>query len=370
MLYAWIDSFMYTFILSSGMFVAVCGFDRTIRILDFFSGDQVGQVPGHSELITAVKFSPDGQTLISIGGDGCILVWRLPNEIVSAIQDRLIELYSQARRKQIKVIQKLNNTINNRESVVHTNDSVSASDALQTHQQHEHIQTPPLVINSTQTAAPIKPTIALKNKPAIPVQKKPAAAAKPAATAASSNSKANGVASLTVVGTNVNNKKSNSGPRPATHGVPSYMAPKGAKLSTKPPTAPSSVFGFGNQKSAPKGVNKWQQKPPIAVFDSTKSYSLFGRKITPGQMTPSELNKFTLELTMEEMDVLNDQGFSVNSHLLLMKKEMMTMKKIIAMISITKVVDIKMRKKTLMRYWTALAKAMTTMTSTRTCDHR
>ena len=50
----------------SGMFVAVCGFDKMIRIFDFFSGQQVADVPGHSELITSVKFSPDGQTLVSI----------------------------------------------------------------------------------------------------------------------------------------------------------------------------------------------------------------------------------------------------------------------------------------------------------------
>jgi WD40 repeat protein len=51
-----------------GMFVAACAFDKTINLFDFFSGDLVAQVTGHSELITAVRFSPDGYGTLSPTG--------------------------------------------------------------------------------------------------------------------------------------------------------------------------------------------------------------------------------------------------------------------------------------------------------------
>jgi hypothetical protein len=50
-------------------------------------------------LITAVKFSPDGRHLISVGGDGCIMVWEMAEHLVEAMQDRLVELYALAERK-------------------------------------------------------------------------------------------------------------------------------------------------------------------------------------------------------------------------------------------------------------------------------
>ena len=76
----------------SGMYVAACAFDKTINIFDFFSGELLAQVSGHSELVTAVRFSPDGHYLISISGDGCIMTWRLSSILVGAMDDRLDEL--------------------------------------------------------------------------------------------------------------------------------------------------------------------------------------------------------------------------------------------------------------------------------------
>ena len=86
----------------SGMYVAACSFDKTISVFDFFSGELITQVHGHSELTTAVRFSPDGRSLISTGGDGVIMIWQLSDILVTAMQDRLLELYSNAQRKQSK----------------------------------------------------------------------------------------------------------------------------------------------------------------------------------------------------------------------------------------------------------------------------
>ena len=88
----------------SGMFIATCGFDKIIRILDFFSGEIVAQVGGHSELITCIKFSPDGKYLVSVSGDGCIIQWRLGGMLRDAMKERLLELYANAKRKQEKAV--------------------------------------------------------------------------------------------------------------------------------------------------------------------------------------------------------------------------------------------------------------------------
>ena len=64
------------------------------------------QVSGHSDLITGVKFSPDGRSLYSIGGDGCIMIWDLAEDLVLAMQDRLLELYAAAQRKKQAVEEK------------------------------------------------------------------------------------------------------------------------------------------------------------------------------------------------------------------------------------------------------------------------
>lgn len=82
--------------------MACCSFDKFIRIFDFFSGDLVAQVSGHSDMITGVRFSPDGKHLLSVGGDGCVFIWKLGSSLVSAMRDRLVELYSLAQKKNQK----------------------------------------------------------------------------------------------------------------------------------------------------------------------------------------------------------------------------------------------------------------------------
>lgn len=84
----------------SGMFVGTSSFDKVIRLFDFFSGDLLTQVTGHSDLITNVQFSSDGKSFYSIAGDGCVFVWAVCQELIEAMQERLLELYATAQRKQ------------------------------------------------------------------------------------------------------------------------------------------------------------------------------------------------------------------------------------------------------------------------------
>ena len=116
------------------MYIATCAFDRTISIFDFFSGELVAQVSGHSELITGLKFSPDGRLLVSIGGDGCIMVWRVADSLVKAMQDRLVELLTSAQRRNLKAVAAVEKSLKNNwdsmnSSVVHPNNSVEHPDS-------------------------------------------------------------------------------------------------------------------------------------------------------------------------------------------------------------------------------------------------
>jgi WD40 repeat protein len=77
----------------AGIYAATCSFDKWIRLFDFYSGRCLAKVTGHSELVTGVRFTLDGRRLISIGGDGCIFVWRLSADLQQAMQDRLSEMY-------------------------------------------------------------------------------------------------------------------------------------------------------------------------------------------------------------------------------------------------------------------------------------
>jgi WD domain, G-beta repeat len=86
-----------------GMYVAVCAFDRTVSLFDFFSGELLCQVSGHSEIITAVRFSPDGRYLLSVGGDGCIMKWSLGEHLVEGIQERLLELTTAHKLKMARI---------------------------------------------------------------------------------------------------------------------------------------------------------------------------------------------------------------------------------------------------------------------------
>lgn len=73
----------------SGAFLATSCTDKSIYIYDYQSGECLAATSGHSELITGLKFSQNGRNLISVSGDGCIFIWKLPNDITHAIATKL-----------------------------------------------------------------------------------------------------------------------------------------------------------------------------------------------------------------------------------------------------------------------------------------
>eukprot|EP01127_Copromyxa_protea_P019798 TRINITY_DN6500_c0_g1_i1.p1 TRINITY_DN6500_c0_g1~~TRINITY_DN6500_c0_g1_i1.p1 ORF type:complete len:1131 (-),score=199.26 TRINITY_DN6500_c0_g1_i1:187-3579(-) len=70
----------------SGLFAVTSSQDRYIRLYDLTQGTLIARVAAHSELITGVTFTPCCSFLVSVGGDGCIFVWKLATEITQAMK--------------------------------------------------------------------------------------------------------------------------------------------------------------------------------------------------------------------------------------------------------------------------------------------
>ena len=52
------------------------GADNLIKIWQLSTGQELGTLTGHNLGVLAVAISPEGDTLVSGGGDGCIKIWR------------------------------------------------------------------------------------------------------------------------------------------------------------------------------------------------------------------------------------------------------------------------------------------------------
>jgi WD40 repeat protein len=76
----------------SGLYAVTASSDKIIRVFDFYTGACVARMVGHGELITSVRFSPDGSRIISTGGDGCIFIWKIDSGIHAAIRVRMGQL--------------------------------------------------------------------------------------------------------------------------------------------------------------------------------------------------------------------------------------------------------------------------------------
>lgn len=73
----------------ANLFVATSCTDKSMHIFKMASGECMTATNGHSELITGLKFSFNGRHLISVSGDGCIFIWKLPFEMANSISARL-----------------------------------------------------------------------------------------------------------------------------------------------------------------------------------------------------------------------------------------------------------------------------------------
>ena len=58
-------------------------YDRTIRLWNIATGEQLGTLDGHTYSITSVAVSPDGSTIASGSFDGTVLLWVFPDVILA-----------------------------------------------------------------------------------------------------------------------------------------------------------------------------------------------------------------------------------------------------------------------------------------------
>merc|ERR1719233_1521699 len=73
----------------SGMYFATSCTDKSVCVYEYKTGELVGTLTGHSELVTGLAFSPDSRHLITVSGDSCIFVWKLPGSMVDAMKTHL-----------------------------------------------------------------------------------------------------------------------------------------------------------------------------------------------------------------------------------------------------------------------------------------
>ncbi|KAL9315375.1 hypothetical protein ACSQ67_016376 [Phaseolus vulgaris] len=70
----------------------VCSFsNKSICIYDLITGKMAAKAAGHAEIITGVIFLPDCKHIVSVDGNGCVFVWKLPASLSSRILERIME---------------------------------------------------------------------------------------------------------------------------------------------------------------------------------------------------------------------------------------------------------------------------------------
>jgi len=76
----------------AGITMAVSHTDRRIRLYDFYTGDLLAQASGHGDVATGSYITSDCTKLISVAGDSCIFVYRMPPKLTVESLARLSDL--------------------------------------------------------------------------------------------------------------------------------------------------------------------------------------------------------------------------------------------------------------------------------------
>lgn len=92
-------SFLQLCLDNSGLYVATSCTDKTLAVYDYYSGECMATMYGHSELVTGLRFTNDGKHLISVSGDGCVFVWKLPHDMTVTVQARMTQQTARAAKE-------------------------------------------------------------------------------------------------------------------------------------------------------------------------------------------------------------------------------------------------------------------------------
>ncbi|KAK2502000.1 LOW QUALITY PROTEIN: hypothetical protein MC885_007317, partial [Smutsia gigantea] len=86
----------------SGTFLATSCSDKSISVIDFYSGECVAKMFGHSEIVTGMKFTYDCRHLITVSGDSCVFIWHLGPEITNCMKLHLLEINHREQQQNMK----------------------------------------------------------------------------------------------------------------------------------------------------------------------------------------------------------------------------------------------------------------------------
>ncbi|XP_066973232.1 uncharacterized protein [Macrobrachium rosenbergii] len=86
----------------SGIYAATSCTDKNMCIYDYYSGECMATMYGHSELVTGLRFTSDGRHLITVSGDGCIFLWRMPHDMTQTMVARLAQQAERATKDKRK----------------------------------------------------------------------------------------------------------------------------------------------------------------------------------------------------------------------------------------------------------------------------
>jgi hypothetical protein len=71
----------------AGVTAICCHSDGCVRIYDLKTGQLMWRAWGHASYVAAATVSPDLTRLVTVGGDGCVVVWTLPDSLTEQLQE-------------------------------------------------------------------------------------------------------------------------------------------------------------------------------------------------------------------------------------------------------------------------------------------
>lgn len=69
-----------------GVLAICCHSDGCIRLYDLASGQLMWRAWGHASYVAAATVLPNLSQLVSVGGDGCVVVWELPDSLAAQLK--------------------------------------------------------------------------------------------------------------------------------------------------------------------------------------------------------------------------------------------------------------------------------------------
>ncbi|MEJ1286893.1 hypothetical protein NN561_017906 [Cricetulus griseus] len=150
----------------SGTFLATSCSDKSISVIDFYSGECVAKMFGHSEIVTGMKFTYDCRHLITVSGDSCVFIWHLGPEITTCMRQHLLEINRQEQQQRQPKHQKWGGPPSQETCVSIPNEICSLSPGEQTEDETEEECDPEEMLKtpSTESLDPGPPCLLTNGK--------------------------------------------------------------------------------------------------------------------------------------------------------------------------------------------------------------